>query len=162
MTHYPTVPVRHVFTYGTLMSSAGGAMGEAERALLRAFAKRIGVTVIGGRMFDAGACPAVVLEAGADDVVTGEVWQVPSERADVLEALDRYEGCAPESPLPHPYARRAIVVGLPSGEHVAAWIYVWALPTDGLAPIASGKWNGPSAATLLGRHVAALERIEAA
>ena len=149
MTAFPNDPVRHAFTYGTLMSTATGAMGEAERALLKAFARRIGNAEIRGRMYDAGACPAVVLEAASHEIVTGELWQVPLEVPELLEALDRYEGCAADSPLPHPYARHRIDVSLPSGEMVPAWIYLWVRSTDSLARIADGKWRGPSAPTLI-------------
>lgn len=136
--------VRHMFTYGTLMSCADGDMGTAERALLSAFAQRVGTTTIRGVMFDAGACPGVVLGGAAGDVVHGELWRLPGDMPSLLAALDAYEGCAPHCPLPYAYVRRRIRVRNPGGRRVTAWIYVWAKSTDGLMCIADGRWRGPA------------------
>lgn len=141
--------VRHIFTYGTLMSSATGDLGAAERALLRAFASCVGPAAIRGSMFDAGACPGVVLEGRARDVVCGELWRIPGSMPDLVEALDRYEGCAARCPLPHPYARRRIRVRQAGGRRVTAWIYLWVKSTDGLVRIDDGCWRGPSAPMLI-------------
>lgn len=135
--------VRHIFAYGTLMSSEKGSMGAAERALLNAFAVRIGPATTRGRMYHAGACPGVVLGGSAKDVVHGELWQLPSELPDLLAALDRYEGCAHESPLPHPYTRLRIRLPVSGGQRVTAWIYAWAKSTEGLVRIEDGCWRGP-------------------
>jgi gamma-glutamylcyclotransferase (GGCT)/AIG2-like uncharacterized protein YtfP len=149
MPRYNDCRVRHVFTYGTLMSSAIGDMGAAERALLKAFGVCLGEASIRGEMFDAGACPGVVRKDDATGLVHGELWRLPRHLPDLVEALDRYEGCAAQSPLPHPYERRRVRVRSRSGERLTAWVYLWVRSTDGLARIADGRWRGPSQARLL-------------
>lgn len=134
--------VRYIFTYGTLMSFAEGGMGAAERALLRRQAINLGPTCTRGRMHDAGACPGVVLGGGPKDVVHGEVWQLPEDRAALLTALDQYEGCAQECPQPYPYSRRRIRVRTGGGRRVTAWIYLWTGSVDALPRIADGRWRG--------------------
>ena len=142
--------VRYVFTYGTLMSSATGDMGAAERALLQAFGRCAGRSTIRGAMFDAGACPGVVLSGGRHDVIQGELWRIPLELPDILEALDRYEGCAAQSPKPHPYGRHRIRARCIGVGRVTAWIYLWAGSTDDLVRIRDGRWLGPSRPVLIG------------
>jgi len=141
--------VRFIFTYGTLMSSASGEMGAAERALLNAFGACVGPTSIRGNMFDAGACPGVVLASGRGDMVEGELWRIPVDMPDILEALDRYEGCAPHCPTPYPYGRHRIRVRCAGVGRVTAWIYLWERPTAGLVRITDGRWRGPSLPTLI-------------
>lgn len=148
--------VRHIFAYGTLMSGAEGHQGAAERALLATFAQCLGAASTRGRMFDAGACPGVVLGGGVGDVVYGELWRLPDHRPDLLDALDRYEGCAPSCPLPYPYVRRRIRVRTRQGNRVTAWIYVWAKATAMLRPIPDGRWRGPE------RRAGDIERVVAA
>lgn len=144
--------VRYVFTYGTLMSSATGDMGAAERALVQAFGWFAGPASIRGSLFDAGACPGAVLGGGRRDLIQGELWRVPADVPEILEALDRYEGCAAQSPKPHPYRRQRIRVRCAGGGRVTAWIYLWAKSTDGLVRIADGRWLGPSQPLLIGQQ----------
>lgn len=138
--------VRYIFTYGTLMSTATGNMGAAERALLDAFAQCLGPVSTRGAMFRAGACPGVVLGGRPDELVQGELWHLPDDMPDLLAALDAYEGCAPHCPLPHPYARQRLRIRTPRGNRVTAWVYVWAKSTEGLVRIADGRWRGPQQA----------------
>ncbi len=135
--------VRHIFTYGTLMSSATGEMGAAERALLSAFAQKVGPASIRGSMFHAGACPGVVRDGGACGTVQGELWRLPHDMPSLVAALDAYEGCGPQSQLPHPYERKRLRIKTASGKRVTAWIYLWARSTDGLVRITDGRWRGP-------------------
>lgn len=143
--------VRFIFTYGTLMSSASSDLGAAERALLNAFGACVGQTSIRGTMFDAGACPGVVLAGGPRDLVLGELWRIPVDVPDILEALDRYEGCAPQSPKPFPYGRHRIRLRCAGVGRVTAWIYLWERSTAGLVRIPDGRWRGPSQPTLIER-----------
>jgi gamma-glutamylcyclotransferase (GGCT)/AIG2-like uncharacterized protein YtfP len=124
-----------LFVYGTLRSDAGGPMARA----LGEKAKLLGRASFRGRLYDLGAYPVVVPSDDPGDVVRGEAWLLP-EAAATLAALDRYEGCSPEDPEPHEYRRaRATVVG-EDGRPLEAWIYLSAVPVDGLPRIVSGDW----------------------
>lgn len=117
----------HLFTYGTLKSTAATAAG---RELLRD-CERIGEGTVRGTLYDAGEYPALLL--GGEAGVTGEVWRCP---APLLRVLDRYEGT--EEGL---FRRVAVEV-----DGRACWVFV-AGPRLGprLRPdaiIESGSWTG--------------------
>ena len=133
--------VRHIFTYGTLMSCIDGSLGAAERAALLRQARCLGAASIRGRMFDADPFPGVVLDGGAADRVHGELWQLPADARDLLAMLDRYEGCAPQCPEPQPYRRCKIRIRTPSARRVTAWMFVWAGSTAALPSIPDGRWH---------------------
>ncbi len=133
--------ISYIFTYGTLMSSAEGPLGSAERTMMSARGERVGNVAIRGQLFDTGLCPGVILAGSPRDRVQGELWRLPADRAELLAALDRYEGCAPDNPCPPPYARRRIRIREPHGRRVTAWIYVWLGPTTKLPRIADGRWR---------------------
>jgi gamma-glutamylcyclotransferase (GGCT)/AIG2-like uncharacterized protein YtfP len=148
--------IRHIFTYGTLMASAPGIRGAFERGRIVAKCRLIGSAVMRGRMLDTGPCPAVVLEAGSRAQVFGELWRLPDahdERRELLDLLDGYEGCAPTSPEPHPYARFARRIRAPDGSRPTVWVYLWTAPTAGLPRIADGRWP-PAARRRASRTVA--------
>ncbi len=133
--------IAYIFTYGTLMSSAEGPVGAAERAMMSRGAELVGNVVIRGQLFDAGLCPGVILAGGSRDRVQGELWRLPVDRVELLAALDRYEGCAPGTAAPPPYARRTVRIREPHGRRVTAWIYVWLGSTSKLPRIADGRWR---------------------
>lgn len=134
--------VRHIFAYGTLMSCIDGSLGAAERAALRAQGRCLGAASIRGRMFDADPFPGAVLDGAAGDRVHGELWQLPADSRNLLSMLDRYEGCTPQCPQPHPYRRHKIRVRTRCGRRVTAWMFVWADTTAALPRIPDGRWLG--------------------
>ena len=136
--------VKFIFTYGTLMSTAEGSPGIAERAVMAASCHSIGTASIRGRLFDAGACPGAILGGNARDHVVGELWQLPGTPRDLIAMLDGYEGCAPHCPLPHPYLRKKIRIRAADGRRVTGWIYVWTGSTADLTQLADGRWRSPS------------------
>ena len=133
--------IRFIFTYGTLMASEKSLRGESERALITAQCKPLGDAAIRGRMFDTGDYPGAVLGAARGERIEGELWQLPDASEALLAALDRYEGCAPDSPEPQPYARSRLRIRTEDGRRVTAWIYLWVAPTDKLPRIAGGRWH---------------------
>jgi gamma-glutamylcyclotransferase (GGCT)/AIG2-like uncharacterized protein YtfP len=92
-------------------------------------------------MFDAGPYPAVLLDAKPGERVHGELWRLPHDHGDLLDMLDRYEGCATESPEPQPYMRVPRRIRAPDGRRLTAWIYLWAAPVEKLPRIADGRWR---------------------
>jgi gamma-glutamylcyclotransferase (GGCT)/AIG2-like uncharacterized protein YtfP len=135
--------VRFLFAYGSLMSSAITAVGFAERAVLAHRARRVCEGSIIGRLYDVGPYPGAVLDGFRSERIFGEIWQLPQVRNDLVELLDRYEGCAPNNAVPHAYSRRKVVVRTAAGDRRVAWMYVWNGNVDPVARIRDGRWHGP-------------------
>jgi gamma-glutamylcyclotransferase (GGCT)/AIG2-like uncharacterized protein YtfP len=133
---------RHIFTYGSLMSTAEVMAGEGERRQLAAAARLVGPGSVAGLLFDVGPYPAAVLTSTGQERIHGEIWRLPPRRAWLLDILDRYEGCAHGSPEPFAYVRRRVYVSDGSGRPVAVWMYLWNRPLGAMPRIAGGRWRG--------------------
>lgn len=138
-----TPRARHLVAYGTLMSTCYSQLGRFERDLIRQEASFIGAVSIAGRLYDAGACPAAILEPGGQgkNRFHGELWRVHGPLGSVLEALDYYEGFVPHSPQTSLYVRKQVRARTPDGRRVIAWLYEWNGSAAGLVRIPSGRWN---------------------
>jgi gamma-glutamylcyclotransferase (GGCT)/AIG2-like uncharacterized protein YtfP len=114
----------HLFVYGTLRR--GGPM----HALLEPGACWVGAARLRGRLYDLGPFPGLA-EGRRGDWVQGELYRIG--RADLLAALDRYEGRA---------FRRVIreVVRADDDSAVSAWVYLFAGSLRGRRRIASGDY----------------------
>lgn len=142
----PAARVRYLFAYGTLMSTSGTFLGRAERKLIQKHGRLSSEVSVPGRLYCAGACPAAVAVDGnrhRRDRVFGELWELLDNEAAILDALDRYEGCAADGRRPHLYARRRIKVSLPDRRRVTAWFYEWQPDTADLLRVAEGRWLPP-------------------
>lgn len=137
----PVELTRHIFTYGSLMSTAVADVGREERRLLAASARLLGPASISGLLFDVGPYPAAVLTSTGRERIHGEVWRLPARRRWMLDLLDRYEGCAPGSPVPHAYVRRRVHVATGDGGTVAVWMYLWNRPLGSMPRIDGGRWR---------------------
>jgi gamma-glutamylcyclotransferase (GGCT)/AIG2-like uncharacterized protein YtfP len=91
----------------------------------------MGRACIRGRLYLVAHYPGLTPPEGQDDWVTGDVFE--GVTAGMLERLDDYEGSA--------YIRQLTEVSLDGGGKVAAYVYCYAMPTDGLEWITSGDWN---------------------
>jgi gamma-glutamylcyclotransferase (GGCT)/AIG2-like uncharacterized protein YtfP len=114
--------------YGTLMSrfDTQDQLGVREQLRL------LGRCRIGGRLFDLGEWPTLVLGAG---VVHGEVFELLD--ASALSTLDRFEDCDPTDAGRSSYLRVRVALLEPS---LTAWIYVTnGTPVRGVE-ITSGCW----------------------
>jgi gamma-glutamylcyclotransferase (GGCT)/AIG2-like uncharacterized protein YtfP len=126
----------HLFVYGTLLSTAGHAMG----ARLRRQARRIGEASIRGRLYRVGRYPGLVETEDLDQVVHGELYALDNP-ATALKWLDAYEGVVPECQDQNEYQRAERPVRLASGEEVAAWVYLYRKDVRRLPPIPGGRWS---------------------
>jgi gamma-glutamylcyclotransferase (GGCT)/AIG2-like uncharacterized protein YtfP len=124
-----------LFVYGTLRRGARPGASQ----LLERGATCLGPARTRGRLYDVGRYPGLVPSDDPAAFVRGEV-HVLADPAVALEHLDRYEGCAPDDARPHEYERVEREVVLDSGAVVAAWVYLYARPIDGLREIRSGDW----------------------
>jgi gamma-glutamylcyclotransferase (GGCT)/AIG2-like uncharacterized protein YtfP len=129
------MPTPRLFVYGTLRAGSRHPMA----AYLRAHATHAGRATLRGRLYDMGPYPGAVLSDDAADAVVGDVYELHPETADrVMAELDDYEGMNVEDAA---YTRREAEAVLESGEAVKCWVYVYVLPTEHLARIASGDWE---------------------
>lgn len=134
----PTASVPHLlFVYGTLRAAAGHPMG----GLLRRHAEPAGAATVRGRLYDAGRYPAAALSDDPADRVRGELWRLGGEAADeLLRALDRYEGYAPDDEAGSLFVRRRAAVEREDGSAAEAWVYLFNRPVARLARLPSGDW----------------------
>jgi gamma-glutamylcyclotransferase (GGCT)/AIG2-like uncharacterized protein YtfP len=113
-----------VFVYGTLRRGGVRAMPD-----LFPGSKLVGVASAGGRLYDFGAYPGLLL-GESDSPVAGEVYEVSEE---VLKKLDDIEA-------PAFYSRREAEVSLGGGK-LKCWVYEPDLSLyPSRTPITSGDW----------------------
>lgn len=125
----------YLFVYGTLRRDTGNEMYR----LLARNAEFVGDASFKGRMFLVDDYPGAVPSRSTHDVVRGEVYRLLDPDY-VLERLDEYEECDPESPSTSLYRRELAGVALDHGDHVAAWVYIYNQPVSGLPQILSGDF----------------------
>jgi gamma-glutamylcyclotransferase (GGCT)/AIG2-like uncharacterized protein YtfP len=121
-----TLLVNRLFVYGTLRL---GAMNE-HAVWLAAHTRHMGAARIPGQLFRVSHYPALGPPVRKEDWVKGDLFE--GLTAAMLQRLDDYEGAE--------YARRLSEITMDDGRTLAAYIYCWALSTDGLESIASGDW----------------------
>ena len=132
-----TAPMnRHLFVYGSLMSTAGHPMGER----LRAEARLIGPATIQGRLYRVSWYPGVADSADAEDRVHGEIHAL-NNPGHALAWLDAYEGIAPGNDASGEYRRVERPVRLASGQLITAWVYLYRKDVSQLPLVADGRWT---------------------
>jgi gamma-glutamylcyclotransferase (GGCT)/AIG2-like uncharacterized protein YtfP len=124
-----------LFVYGTLMRVAAHDM---HRVLARGSAF-LGDAHFNGRLYLVAHYPGVVAATAADERVLGEVYRMHNA-AELLQVLDEYEACAPNSPQPAEYVRSLCRVTLADETPVESWIYLYNRPVEGLPCIVSGSF----------------------
>lgn len=140
---------RLLFVYGTLMSTARGDMGHAQRARLDTASRVVGPATIAGYLFDLGDYPGLVLQlplgaAASIGRVSGEVRALDNPD-EMLAWLDRYEGIRTDDPTGSEYRREAITVRLekPADEarELQAWVYIYQGPLMHGRLVVDGRWR---------------------
>ncbi len=125
-----------LFVYGTLRSDPSHEMFH----ILARHAKFLGEARVAGRLFDLGEYPGMVLQP-SDSYVKGELYDIQTDHwNEVIEQLDRYEGCTDSDPQPHEYCREVVQAKLTNGRTIKAWAYVLNRPVAGLSEITSGDY----------------------
>lgn len=132
-----------MFVYGTLRRDCPSG---AHRQYLQD-AKFIAPAKTRGHLFLIDYYPGFCPEFGAvnksqpselDAWVAGEVYLLKDKEQ--LQELDRYEGCASDSPAPQEYTRRLIDVTLATGETINLWTYIYNGDPSPFVTIASGDF----------------------
>jgi gamma-glutamylcyclotransferase (GGCT)/AIG2-like uncharacterized protein YtfP len=126
----------HLFVYGSLMSTAGHAMG----ARLRREAQLVGPATIQGRLYRVSWYPGVVESSDLGQRVHGEVYALDSP-GQALTWLDAYEGVIPGSEEAAQYRRLERTVRLATGEERIAWVYLYQQDVAGFTPVPDGRWT---------------------
>lgn len=127
-----------LFVYGTLRRDEGQSSASAGR--LPRGAECIGRGWTPGVLFDLGPYPGAHFDDGASHRVHGEVYRLPNAAVD-LEPLDEYEGCGPDSPRPHLYARVRRPITFDDGTVVEAWAYEYRGAMSHARQIPSGQYG---------------------
>ncbi|MGC7403458.1 gamma-glutamylcyclotransferase family protein [Pandoraea pneumonica] len=78
----------YAFVYGTLRAGEiNDMMRAAERHQLPAPAY-VGTSVLGGRLYDFGRYPGMVLSANADELTIGDIYRIPAALVAVLDEIE--------------------------------------------------------------------------
>jgi len=125
----------HLFVYGSLMSTAGHAMG----ARLRAEAHLLGAATIAGRLYRVSWYPGAVESADPTQRVHGEVYAL-ADPVKSLAWLDAYEGIVASEEEAGEYRRLERSVHLATGEKLTAWVYLLQKAVAGLIQVPDGRW----------------------
>jgi gamma-glutamylcyclotransferase (GGCT)/AIG2-like uncharacterized protein YtfP len=129
---------KHLFVYGTLMTSADGArLGKPQRARLQLEGVSLGEASIRGRLHDLGRYPALV--ASPDDTAHGEVFRL-ADPASSFRWLDDYENVVPNRQT-NEYERVLQPVWLATGEEMTAWVYRHTADLPLMTRVADGRWQ---------------------
>jgi gamma-glutamylcyclotransferase (GGCT)/AIG2-like uncharacterized protein YtfP len=111
----------YLFVYGTLRRDAPPTEYHTR---IRQFCAYVTTGEMQGQLYDLGDYPGAVESDNPDDTVQGKVYRLLDADA-VLPTLDVYEGCDPNSPVPHEYRRKQLSIRTTSGETIIAWVYVY-------------------------------------
>lgn len=128
--------VRHLFVYGTLRR---GHENPAARRLA-VEARYQGPATLAGRLVDLGSYPGLIPALQPTEQVQGELFELP-ENGNLLDYLDRYEGCHPDDPEPHEYCRIVCTATDEDGVRIWCWTYLYQLPVEESRILATGDWN---------------------
>jgi gamma-glutamylcyclotransferase (GGCT)/AIG2-like uncharacterized protein YtfP len=133
-------PHRRLFVYGTLMSNAVSDYGQAarDRLVLEAPSRMAAHTC--GLLYELGRYPGLVVNGSTTTVVHGQLLLLADELV-TLPWLDDYEAISSAPGADNEYARQLRTVVVPGGTVIAAWVYVYIKPVNGLIPIANGRWR---------------------
>ena len=133
---------RHLFVYGTLMSTASGRLGEDMRARLKRDCTILGAATLPGRLYDLGDYPAMVRADGQAAIVHGELLGL-SNPAGTLVYLDEYEGIGRGAQAVGEYVRELAAARLDaSGKAIEAWVYLYNRELADYRRIPAGRWTG--------------------
>jgi gamma-glutamylcyclotransferase (GGCT)/AIG2-like uncharacterized protein YtfP len=126
---------KYLFVYGSLMSAFNHEMHH----LLKEKCVFISHAKVAGELFDLGDYPGAVISQTAQGFVKGELYQIND--ASIFTALDVYEGCSLQDPLPHEYIRIIASALIADGTSINAWVYHYNWQLDsGKTPLRDGDY----------------------
>jgi len=126
----------YLFIYGTLQKNVGNSRFHLFAGYCSYFSK----AYLQGKLFHVADYPGAIESNEIDDKVYGELYKV-NESKPLLTQLDIYEECSANFPQPHEYVRKKILVFLPDGNTVLAWVYLYNRDIQNLERIISGDYE---------------------
>lgn len=123
----------YLFVYGTLRRDIKNQMWH----VLARHAEYLGEGAFQGKLYNIGEYPGAVPSNKPTDIVKGEIY-VLRDRAQVLKALDEYEGS--DGTPSAEFSRKIIKVSKEGGKEISAWVYLYNHSTKGLKQILSGDY----------------------
>ncbi len=123
-----------LFVYGTLMKEL---QSPAHCQLLQS-TSFLGRGCFPGRLYEVNNYPGAVLDESSPVSVSGQLFLIPDQAT--LLALDSYEECSDDDPLPHEYSRTRITIKCDNDHNLLAWTYLYRLPTETLIEIPNGDY----------------------
>ena len=120
---------QYIAVYGSLMTGMGGReeLGVGDQL---GFSGRC---EIGGRLFDLGEHPGLLLGPG---IVHAELYEIADHS--ILQRLDAYEDYDPDDPEGSLYIRKLVRLARPDRD---AWLYEYNRDVSGRPSIPSGDWK---------------------
>jgi gamma-glutamylcyclotransferase (GGCT)/AIG2-like uncharacterized protein YtfP len=123
-----------LFVYGTLLPERA----PAELLPLVARLLPLGAASVRGRLYDLGPFPGAVPDLEAAATIRGRVFDVPD--AELLAALDAYEGDGPDGPGGSGFVREVSRARLEDGSALECWIYAWRGDVASARPVEGGDY----------------------
>lgn len=127
---------QYLFVYGTLQPGCA----PAHVAHLVARMRPVGEGWIHGRLYDLGGYPGAVPDANAEGKIFGTVMELPDD-PELLQKLDAYEECDPQSPNISEYVREVREIQLADGGKQPCWFYRYNWDVGERELIAGGDWK---------------------
>jgi gamma-glutamylcyclotransferase (GGCT)/AIG2-like uncharacterized protein YtfP len=131
-------PEARLFVYGTLMTTAEGAFGQAARSRLGWDQPDRLTATVRGHIYELGKYPGLVPAEGAD-VVHGQLMRL-ADPLRTLSWLDEYEEISTVPGADNDYARELLDVTVDGGPTLSAWVYIYRKPLAGLQRVTGGRW----------------------
>jgi gamma-glutamylcyclotransferase (GGCT)/AIG2-like uncharacterized protein YtfP len=142
-------PEARLFVYGTLMTTAEGAFGQAARSRLGWDQPDRLTATVRGHIYELGKYPGLVPAEGTD-VVHGQLMRL-ADPLRTLSWLDEYEEISTAPGADNEYARDLLDVTVDGGPTLSAWVYPTFQRHSALAKVA----NKPPLAKLAAAHLIA-------
>jgi gamma-glutamylcyclotransferase (GGCT)/AIG2-like uncharacterized protein YtfP len=124
-----------LFVYGTLRRGSRHPLAEQ----LAAVASYLGEARYNGRLYRITHYPGAVASSLPGEWVFGDVFELRDPG--ILTALDSYEGCGPDDPVPTQYLRKLQQLTLAHGTSVEAWMYIYNWPIANRERIMTGRFE---------------------
>jgi gamma-glutamylcyclotransferase (GGCT)/AIG2-like uncharacterized protein YtfP len=127
---------QYLFLYGTLLPDhAPLSMVKVVRRL-----HLIGPAQVRGRLYDLGRYPGAVLDHTGANTISGQVFVIPEQDAELLALLDGYEQFNPADQKNSLFVRKECHAVTADGRTLKCWIYAYNRGIGSARLIASGNY----------------------